>query len=41
MRKFIFVVSLLAVISACSYNPVAYDEQHKADNEAHDKQNGI
>lgn len=41
MRKFICVAVVALLLSACSYNPVAYDEQHKTDSEAHDKQNGI
>lgn len=41
MNKLIFVLLIIVTLSACSYNPVDYEQQRKSDNEAHDHQNGI
>lgn len=40
MAKIIFVAILAVFVSACSYNPVQYEQQRAYDNALHNKQNG-
>lgn len=38
MKKLILVSALFSVLTACSYNPVQYEQQRAFDNAAHNKQ---
>lgn len=40
MTKVISVVLFTVLVSACSYNPVQYEQQRAYDNALHSKQNG-
>lgn len=40
MKKLILIAASLIVLSACAFDPVAYDELRKQEHEDHLKQNG-
>lgn len=40
MAKVIAVAIFAVLVSACSYNPVQYEQQRAYDNALHNKQNG-
>lgn len=40
MTKVISVAIFAVLVSACSYNPVQYEQQRAYDNALHSKQNG-
>ncbi len=40
MTKVIAVAAFSILVSACSYNPVQYEQQRMYDNALHNKQNG-
>ena len=39
--KILGLVFVLITLSACAFNPVAYDEQREQEHQDHLKQNGI